>query len=211
MKYLELSLKYKLNDEQTSILYELISIYSQDFLNNLENLIISLQRSENTIHILYEGRYSGMKTIGIFTNDHKSKLDKLVEQEGCEYSIESFKINNRIDSVSKALTFIDNGFKVYEVFMRKNGDSVSAVYYSQDPVDDLYYDYRYEGFKRIERISFSNSENSENFKNSLLENELVLFCTVWAKDKEHAVKIVNEKRIQYLATNTWCRKDLCLD
>ena len=30
-----------------------------------------------------------------------------------------------------------------------------------------------------------------------------LYCSVFAKDEKHAIKIVNEKRIQILASNTW--------
>ena len=35
------------------------------------------------------------------------------------------------------------------------------------------------------------------------DNKNQLYCSVFAKDEKHAIKIVNEKRIQILAANTW--------
>ena len=50
--------------------------------------------------------------------------------------------------------------------------------------------------------------NIENNFNSLdtcygFDNKKQLYCSVFAKDEKHAIKIVNEKRIQILAANTW--------
>ncbi len=217
MKTLELVLKYDLNYEQQDLLRRLMNLVGIVNIELLERFILSM-KNEETVHVLYEGEYSGMQTIGVFTDDHKEKLNRLVEQQDCEYSTESFKLNNRIDNINKALTFINNGYKTYVVYMRENGDSIVESDYSQDPVEDLNhgdknYDPRCEWFEKKERFYpyLFNSDDSSNFKNSLLQDEHVLYCTIWAKSKEEAVKIVNEKRIQYIATNTWANKEQTAD
>jgi hypothetical protein len=75
------------------------------------------------------------------------------------------------------------GYKAYRVRMNKKGNTKE--------IEWLYY-----------HSQFSEDDNGISFT---YDNGL-MNCTVFAKDEKHAVKIANEKRIQYLATNKWGEK-----
>lgn len=38
---------------------------------------------------------------------------------------------------------------------------------------------------------------------SFQDNKKVMNCSCWANDEKHAIKIANEKRIQFIALNKW--------
>ena len=70
---------------------------------------------------------------------------------------------------------LKNGYKRFNVIMRKDGNTISV-----EPNDNY--------FEQINKISFFNNN---------------IYILVIAKDENHAIKIVNEKRTQIIAMNKW--------
>ena len=94
------------------------------------------------------------------------------------------KFKNKHTAFNIEEWIVDNeNFKKYDIYfirMKKNGDVDECELENRD------YNYRCTMEKRI---SFDVSGN--------------MFVSVFAKNEKHAIKIVNEKRIQILAENNW--------
>lgn len=73
---------------------------------------------------------------------------------------------------------IRSGLNTFYVRMNRDGD---GSVYSRDPDDEV-------------ELSLSDTPRAEG---------RVLYGTVWAEGKQHALKIANEKRAQLIANNEW--------
>lgn len=104
-------------------------------------------------------------------------LEKAERFKECFYGrIEEYDINPHEEKLS-------NGYKSYRVHMNKEGSTEKyGVGLGNGKSDDCWF--------------------GDNYEN----DEVHLVCNVWAKDKKHAIKIANEKRIQHIANNTWANK-----
>lgn len=75
---------------------------------------------------------------------------------------------------------INRGLKPYYVAMSRNGGNVSTFQENSLPGEKGYWIYESYGARKH-----------------------ILTTSVWATSKDHAIKIVNEKRIQILAADAW--------
>lgn len=125
------------------------------------------------VYVVTDGEYSDYHIVAIFT-DKKAANEYNKEMLLNENSV----LTMETDVVEKSPV----GLYPYEVYMEYDG----AV-------------------KILRRMSIDNFKPGEtllNFKNGeKIEN--YLSARVYAKNEEHAVKIVNEKRTQMIARNEW--------
>jgi len=133
----------------------------------------------STIYVLTSGSYSNYQVHGVYTTKELAEFAQNIHEPdiyGGDWNIEEFELDGPIDLMSKAR----QGLYLYTVWMLPNGNSISIT---------RKYDLKENPITEIELDMF--------FK----QNDPFFKCTVFAKDEQHAVKIVNEKRIQYIALN----------
>jgi len=129
------------------------------------------------IYVLTSGSYSDYRVHGVYTTKELAEFAQNIFDSYYEFDIEKYELDGPVDLISKAR----NGLYLFRVDMFLNGDT---NYVRRVP------DYEDMQPKEIELSRYQGSSNDLFFK-----------CNVFAKDEQHAVKIVNEKRIQYIALN----------
>lgn len=127
-------------------------------------------------------------------------MEKIFIVTSGEYS--DYKIMGVFDSKEKAELYIEsfhgrieeynlnpyneqlkNGFKSFQVHMNIKG---STEKYG---------------------VNCGNGNHDDNwFADNYENNEIHLVANMWANDEKHAIKIANERRVQYIANNTWGTK-----
>lgn len=127
-----------------------------------------------------------MKTIYVVTSgsysdyginavfDDKELAEKFVKLHGSNYDIEEYECNKHKDMLLK------NMFPHY-VQMQENGDVIQCGCYDFD--------------------DFKVKINFKEYYKTPLQKIMVVLC--YARDKEHAIKIASEKRMQVIALNRW--------
>ena len=129
------------------------------------------------IYVVTEGTYSDYHIEAVF--DDEALADELArlrnELQSADCQVEEYELNALADKIKQ-------GLLLWRVVMLKNGDTdwvhEAAGYYPEILVSIP---------KLIGRR----------------QTEAMLYATVWAKDKEHAIKIANEKRAQIIALGLW--------
>lgn len=135
------------------------------------------------IYIVTDGSYSDYKICGVFDDP---ELAKEFQDAGGYENIEEFPLNPTHPYFQQ----LKEGWDVFEVVMQKNGDTLECQIANRRYIDwklprfgwvNYYYD----------RGDLRNSPDG------------YLDATVLARNEEHAIKIVNEKRVQFIAENKW--------
>ena len=130
------------------------------------------------IYLVTSGEYSDYGIDGVFTS--KELAEKFIKSFNTKDSFERMNIETRtLNPYEKEL---QQGFKAYFVRMSKKGETVSV--------------------NNTEGAFGFDSHDSDGFdvRNNLISH-------VYAKDKKHAIKIVNEKRTKLIALNKYPQKD----
>ncbi len=153
--------------------------------------------SKPTILILVtSGEYSDYRVRGVFSS--KEKADSFKKDFPGEFwnDDELIELDKRI--------VVPAGRKPFYIEMCRDG-KVGEI---KEKRLDL--DIAEETNKERERIWFIDWVWVEGKRLSLANGEERLCAYFWAKDKQHAVKIANEKRVQIIAMNQWgkytCKK-----
>ncbi|MCK9597570.1 MAG: hypothetical protein M0R06_00940 [Sphaerochaeta sp.] len=128
------------------------------------------------IYVVTRGRYSDYTIEAVY--DDKELAEELVrlrnDLQDADCQVEEYELNALADKIKQ-------GLLLWRVVMLKNGDTdwvhEAAGYYPEILVS-------------IPKLSAR-------------QPVAMLYATVWAKDKEHAVKIVNEKRARIIALGLW--------
>jgi hypothetical protein len=129
----------------------------------------------NKIYVVTSGEYSDYHIDGIF--DNKDKANAFVKKfSSDDYGGKCYVEEYELNPYSEEM---QKDYNPYFVRMMKNGD-----------VDEIY----------INKSSFGFRGDSNKYGFDIGGN---LFFHILAKDKEHAIKITNEFRIQLIANNNW--------
>jgi hypothetical protein len=140
--------------------------------------------ADKTIFVIEQGEYSDYRVVGVFTTRKNAETVAAWLNRDGQYggaSVAEWPLN-------PAVTEINKGMRQWTVHMHKHG--------SVERVDAAEYTYSLEGeMHEWER------EEAPAYKGKGIPN--LLTATVWATDEKHAVKIVNERRIQMLALGQW--------
>jgi len=135
------------------------------------------------IYKLEDGEYSDYRVIGIFTTkENAKKVQKIVGGEIVE------------DKTDPDIYQINKGLFRYRVAMLRDGTTKSIE------LNDLQRE-----VGSPEKISIIRRSKywPPGMPDDILMPADILNAIIWAKDEQHAIKIVNEKRIQLIANNEW--------
>jgi len=131
-----------------------------------------------TIFVIEQGCYSDYHVVGVYsTRENAEKVLARISKKWDEPVIAEWALD-------PGIVELNAGLRQYAVAMRKDG-TVEACSRSSD-------DFVPESHTCEPRLAMPYGAH-----------ELRLYHTVWAKDDKHAVKIVNELRMQLLATDQW--------
>lgn len=135
------------------------------------------------IYLLSTGEDEDHKVLGAFSSPAKwnaaKKLLSVMDPPANE--METFVIDEATDAAEK-------GFKNYTVALDFDGNCQSV-----DEEDDFFLQYSAFPFQLTVKIWFYENPRENT----------VFLSYAWADDSEHAVKIVTERRRQYLAAEQW--------
>ncbi len=132
------------------------------------------------IYVITSGDYSDYRIIGVYDDlEIAQKIENSMEGARDNYRLESYELNQLQDKW-------DSGRKPFEVEMVRSGDSKVRI--SED-------------FTNMVELVLVDP-GKQVFSNPV-DTEKYLIGDVWAKDEQHAVKIVNEKRSLLIASGEW--------
>ena len=145
-----------------------------------------------TVWVVERGEYSDYRVVGVFSSKVGAQLVADAINTLNTYASDRATIDEwPLDS---AVSELQHGLRPYLVDMRKDG-TVERCAVSDVSGYDL------AGFVRMWRRTQAPAYRGNPDKPD------VLHCNVWAKDEQHAVKIVNEHRAQIIASGRWDRDD----
>ena len=138
------------------------------------------------IWVVEQGSYSDYRVVGVFTSKANAQIvvDKLKSAEYYydEPTIAEWPLNPAVEELNAGLDH-------WRVLMLKDGTTERC-----DKSDMP--SYNIEGSTQIWRRSTAPAYKGQGVQDAL-------DATVWATDAKHAVKIVNEQRIQMIAGGQW--------
>lgn len=154
-------------------------------------------------YLVTSGDYSDYRVEGVFSTEANAKayLDKRNESAGGygDADIEVYQLDVDIDQIR-------NGYSLYRVCMSKNGEqfpntgSYDLKVRKENPVEGVYTRFQVK-WKKGKIIDYPTLK--EAIANTDKNTETYIIATAWAKDEQHAIKIVNERRIELLAQDVW--------
>ena len=136
----------------------------------------------NEVYVITSGSYSDYGIVTVFSTKELAEQYIALQPADTDCRIEEYGLNTREKQVRK-------GFKLYRVEMKKDGSSEVLQIDFDEPMEFLTLEYRYEG------------------TNILYTGAVFLTLDAFAQKEEHAVKIANEKRAQYIASGAWEAKE----
>ena len=131
---------------------------------------------DNKVYVVTKGEYSDYSICAIF-ND-KTLAKKYINGYTHYNEIEEYEINPKFKNLIK--------YTLYEVVMNKKGEVREISNYTTERIENM-------DEEDFEYIIFDHPIYKEKV--------ISLICD--AKDNSHAVKIINEKRIQSIAKEEW--------
>lgn len=127
------------------------------------------------IYVVTKGDYSDYEVVSIFDNEDKAQEFCNRYNENAEY----YKAEVEIYKLNYMGNQAHKHLYAYQFTMERNGDTSKPRWR-----------YNHQRETEIEIYTPSNGVYR-------------LWCNVWAKDAEHAVKIANERRTQMIANGEW--------
>lgn len=131
------------------------------------------------VWVVMSGEYSDTKFEAVFST--KELADEFIARMNKDRKYGNYYWSNGSVDVDEHLPQMRDGYRFYRVTMKKDGTSI--VKDEGEGLDET------EPWSRFD---------------SCITPKLVVTCR--AKDKEHAAKIANEKRVQLIAANEWPAK-----
>lgn len=133
------------------------------------------------VWIVEQGEYSDYHVVGVFSSRENADLiaERMNESPRGNAAVVERELDPGVDALHQ-------GLQRYDVLMHRDGTTEEVTLVSTE---------------RTIRSVETEFELWYRSRTSLSHD--VLDATVWAKDEQHAVKIVNEKRVQLIASNEW--------
>lgn len=135
------------------------------------------------VYLVSVGHYSDKRVIAVFDSMDLAKefMAAIPDENYNKYNeVEVFELN------PKTANMVSQGYGLWNVYMLRNGDTEKVNQISTEP-------------ENLEDVGHYIWKRSKAFKGA----SDVLISTVWAKDAEHAIKIVNEHRFFMIANGEW--------
>jgi hypothetical protein len=131
------------------------------------------------------GEYSDYRVVAIFTTEEKAETYMNAVPSSDYNDIEEYELDPPIADLIK------RGYGIWLVHMLLDGSTEQVRKKGLDSfaVSDMGHTL----WRRSKALYYTGTGTPD-----------VLVSTVWAKNREHAIKIVNEHRIRLIANNRWC-------
>lgn len=127
------------------------------------------------------GSYSDYHIVGVFSS--KENAEMIVSKMDMKY-----ETPNIVEwEVDPSIAELNANMKQFKIIMRKDGSTEKTT--ELDFFDEYDLCSSYDVWERTKAGAYSH--DPQQFPD-------VLNCTVWARDTEHAIKIVNEVRLQWV-------------
>ncbi len=139
-----------------------------------------------SVWVIEQGEYSDYHVVGIFTSEAAARL--VLERLDTEYSSYSHTIDEW--PLDPAVEELNAGLTRWGLLMLRDG----TVEQAPQPVGLT-------GYSIVNEIKLW--ERSKALAYQGKDTPDVLNAAVWARDSEHAIKIVNERRTQMIASDEW--------
>lgn len=138
------------------------------------------------VYVVTSGEYSDYHIDGMFSTEELAQkfIDSFKRHEYTEMDIEEWELDVHKDALSQ-------GYLPFRVSMRQNGDVMSCEH------EDSSYGFHSETPRDSFHSTVWNDQGAPKY----------MVSHVYAKDQQHAIKIANERRGQYLALNRWGKGD----
>jgi len=138
------------------------------------------------IYVVTEGEYSDYHIVGVY--DDKALAEQAADID--EGDVKTYTVNEHADLISQ-------GLKPYKVYMDRDGNVDRDGNTGGQPrrVDVSGGTTVFHVWMARDLIGYSRARGGPIYRDVGLR----LRATVWARDEQHAVKIVNEKRAQLIA------------
>jgi hypothetical protein len=134
----------------------------------------------STVWAIEQGEYSDYRVVGVFSTEANARL--VAEAIGSDATVSEWSIDPVVDDLNA-------GRSPYLVNMLKDGSVERCEKWTISG-------YELAGTMRIWKRSEAPAYVGKNIPDCL-------HGTVWASDTMHAIKIVNEKRAQMIASGEW--------
>lgn len=141
--------------------------------------------TRKSIWIVEQGEYSDYRVVGVFSSEANAKLiaDTINASEICDgASVEERPID-------PAVKELNAGMNQWIVWMLRDGSVERCEPYSVS------------SYQLVGEIRLWERTKARAYYGT--ETQDCLDATVWARNHKHAVKIVNEKRAQMVASGEW--------
>lgn len=142
------------------------------------------------IYIVTAGEYSDYHIVAAFTDETKADAHAYPFRD---YRVEEYNLNPDLPS------YLKPGYKIYNVSMFSDGELAGGPY----GLYQAHYETNPSAIGHLQFRDFAYPGNGDRDGNNPRTGEWYIHGTVQARDEQHAVKIMNEKRVQLIAGNRW--------
>ena len=125
------------------------------------------------VHIVTNGSYSDYHVVAVFSEDKLEIAERVAKECGEEGEVVTYDLD-----VEKPVLPV--GMVLFRVTMKRNGDHASA-------------------HSEAAHVSWNKDFKRDEIKLSVSRGAAWISSLIAARDKEHAIKILNERRTQILA------------
>lgn len=144
------------------------------------NRASSLSPTQASVWVVEEGEYSDYHVVGVFTSEaNANRIASLTGGDVAEWPLDP------------NIAELNQGLQIYSVQMHKDG----SVDHSKKQEIDSY------GMATTGVVNIWERSKAPAFQGKGVDD--VLVARVWAKDEQHAIKIANEYRAQFIASGKW--------
>jgi len=140
----------------------------------------------NTIWVIEKGSYSDYRVVGVYSTKEGAELvcARINGEENYEpATVAEWPLDPGVEAINQ-------GLAPFTVWMLRDGTTEKCVQ------DDDDFEYTLNGSLTIWRRSGAPAYRGQNVQDCLMGQ-------VFAKDSAHAIKIVNERRVQMIASGEW--------
>lgn len=140
------------------------------------------------VWVVEKGQYSDYRVVGVYSTQENAQ--KVCELLNAEHGPDAYDAASIAEwTLDPAIDQLNQGMSMWHVHMLRDGTTEKVKQRDLDSYD-------MQGSCSIWRRSTTPLYAGRGIPD-------VMSATVWATDEKHAVKIVNEKRAQMIATGEW--------
>jgi hypothetical protein len=134
------------------------------------------------VWVLEGGEYSDYHVSGIYSSRENAQLVQEALDPDCREAVVEYVLDPAVDEIRANM-------KMFRVFMLKSGEVERII------------DSQLQGYQLTNAVAIWRRAKAPAYRGSGIKD--CLDASIWAKDEQHAIKIVNEYRTQKIANGEW--------